>query len=51
MRVHNTTGSARVYDTAGRIIGGGENREADAVDPLTAALIRDRTLHILEEIK
>ena len=52
VRVHNTTGSARVYDTAGRVIGGGETRDnADANDTLTAALISDRTLHVIEENK
>lgn len=52
VRVHNTTGTARTYDTAGRTIGGGETRDnANANDPLTAALINERTLHVLEENK
>lgn len=49
--VHNGTGSAFVYDQAGRVIPAGANRDADATDPLTAILIAEKTLHVIQENK
>lgn len=49
--VHNGTGRAFVYTEDGRVIPSGVRLTANANDPVTAALIRDRDLHVIEENK
>jgi len=46
---HNTTPEAVAVDTTGRLCPGNTTITVDPTDPVTAALVADRTLHLKEK--